>query len=335
MATMQEVASRAGVGIGTVSRVLNDSPQVHPDTRARVLRAIDELGFVPSTSGRRLKLGQTLLAGVVAPFVTVPSFVERLRGIEHVLASSRYDLVVFNVEAPDRRDQLLREVPHRERVDGLIVVSLTPRAEEISRIVHSGLRAVLLDAQHRNLDSVVFDNVAAGRMAGHHLLDLGHRRLAYIGDRPVRGFGFHSSRDRLNGLKEALRAGGLEILDERVEWVPDAPRHGAEAAKRLASLADPPTAIFCSGDVLAMGALEGLRTIGLDVPGDVSVVGHDDIELAGHLSLTTVHQPLFESGTRAAELLLAGMREPARPVQRIDLPMEMVVRATTASPRRR
>lgn len=331
--TIRDVAARAGVGRGTVSRVLNDSPRVAPDTRARVLAAIAELDYEPNPTARRLSLGTTHTIGVVVPFLTRPSVVERLRGVEFALARTEYDLVVFNVETSDRRDALLADLGRRARMDGVILVSLAPSARDQERLSRSGVPVVLVDSHHRRLPRIVVDDVAGGRLATRHLLDLGHRRIAFVGDRPAPGFRFSSSRHRALGFHQAVAAAGLELPAAHVVVGPHSRHVARELALRLFALDPRPTGIVCASDTQALGVLEAAREAALRVPDDLSVVGYDDIEIAAYLGLTTVRQPLFESGVRGAQRLLEILRGEATAPLREVQDVELVVRETTAAPR--
>ena len=331
--TIGDVARLAGVGRGTVSRVLNERANVDPTTRAKVLAAIQDLDYVPSTTARRLSLGRTQTVAVILPFLTRPSTVERLRGIEFALVSAGYDMIVFNVETVDRRDAVFRDLPRSERVDGMIIVSLSPHRNELERIQRSGLPAILVDAHHRGLPRVVADDVKGGRLATEYLIGLGHERIGFIGDIPRVPLAFTSSRLRLGGYRRAMRDAGLAAP---ATWIAmgDHSRHrAAELARRMLTRHRQPTAIVCASDTQAAGVLEAAASLGLSVPDDVSVTGYDDLELADHLHLTTVRQPLFESGVRAVQRLLIGIEDqvmpPSREVQQIGL----VIRRSTAPPR--
>jgi DNA-binding LacI/PurR family transcriptional regulator len=330
--TIGDVARQAGVGRGTVSRVLNERANVDPATRARVLAAIRELDFVPNPTARRLSLGRTQTVAVILPFLTRPSAVERLRGIELALVSAGYDMVVFNVETQERRDAVFRDLPRAERVDGLIVVSLSPHAVELERIRRSGLPTVLVDAHHRALTRVVTDDVRGGRLAAEHLIELGHRRIGFIGDIPRVPLAFTSSRLRLSGVRRAMDLAGLALPANHI-GIGDHSRHrAAELAYAMLVGRRRPTAIVCASDTQAAGVIEAAVALGRSVPDELSVTGYDDLELADHLHLTTIRQPLFESGVRAVQLLLgAADRRPPSPIREVQQ-ISLVVRRTTAAP---
>lgn len=335
-ATIKDIAVKAGVGLGTVSRVLNDSPRVSDETREKVMRAIAEMNYVPSAAARGLSLGKTLNIAVMAPFFTRSAFVERLQGIESVTAPHKYDLVVYNAETVEKRDWYYEIVPDPRRVDGVIIISLPPRNKDLSRLAKGSVPAVLLDVNgpaYDGLDRIVINDMRGGSLATEHLIGLGHRRIGFIGDIPKSGFMFTASHDRFEGYRQALAAAGLTVR-------PDYHLEGAfgrevarELALRMLSLDERPTAVFASNDTQAMGIIEAARELSLDVPGDLSVVGYDDIEVADHIGLTTVRQLLFESGKRSVELLLERIATPGREPVCETLPVELIVRRTTAPPR--
>lgn len=333
-ATIRDVARRAGVGLGTVSRVLNNSPLVSPATRKRVLDVISELQYTPNQIARSFSLGRTLTISSIAPYFTRPSVVERLRGIEATLAGSGYNLVVFNVETVERRAACLRDVPRRDRSDGVLIISLAPRPEEVDSLLESGVPVALIDTFAAGLPGVLIDDIAGGALATRYLIELGHRRIGFIGDsiEEVRAFNFTSSRDRFAGYQNALADFGIPRR-------PEYERHGghgrAEArlmAHELLQLSEPPSAIFAASDTQAMGALEAARDLGLQVPGELSVIGFDDIDVAEYLSLSTVRQPLFESGVRGVSLLIALLTGSSPATLHEYLPFELIPRGTTAPP---
>lgn len=331
-ATIGDVARLARVGRGTVSRVLNDRPNVDLLTRERVMAAIRELDYVPSAAARRLSLRRTQTIAVVVPYLTRPSVVERLRGIEHALVDAGLDMIVFNVETPLRRDTILRDLPRPERIDGLILVSIAPHEDELRRIQRSGLPLVLVDAHHRSVPRVVVDDVGGGRLAARHLLDLGHIRIGFVGD-PLRPpIGFSSSRLRLRGVEQAIRADGLAIPEKLVALGEHGRLRARELADHLLRSRLPPTAIVAASDTQALGVLEAAERHGLHVPADLSVIGYDDIEAADYVDLTTIHQPLMETGIRAVQRLVALIAgEPPPPLREV-LAVSLVVRGTTAPP---
>ncbi len=328
-ATIRDVAKRADVGIGTVSRVLNDSPAVSPATRQRVLAAIQELNFSPNPAARRLSLGKSLTIGVIVPFFTNPSVIDRMRGIEAVVAESHYDLVLFNVETQARRDACFHDVPRSERMDGVLIISLHLESRDARRFIESQVPTVLIDAVHPDFDWVIVDNVAGGYLATQHLIQLGHRRIAYISDELDQPFESAPVKDRYQGYVKALTEANIPLKSEYYRQGELKTAVARQLAHELLDQPQPPTAIFAYSDIQAIGVLEAAEERGINVPRDLSVIGYDDIEIAEYLGLTTIRQSLFESGARGAELLLKAMTQPTSERQQVMLPTELVNRKTT------
>jgi DNA-binding LacI/PurR family transcriptional regulator len=331
--TLQDVARRAGVSKATASRVLNDSPQVHPDTRRRVLDAMAAMDYTPSGAARRLSFGRTLTISVVTSYLTRPQAAERLRGIEAVLSDSEFDLVIYNVEAIEKRDQYLRGLALAQRTDGLLVVSLPPRVEDARRLSSAAIPVVVIDAHApavEGLPHVSGDDVAGGVAATRYLLDLGHRRIGFIGDEFDNPFGFTSSRHRFMGYELALLNAGLRPGSALVALGAHSRYEAREISTALLSSEDRPSAIFAASDTQALGVISAAHEAGLRVPEDLSVVGYDDIEIADYVGLTTVRQHLFESGRLGAELLLSEIHSRSATPPSIVLAPEVVVRGTTA-----
>lgn len=332
VATIHDVARRAKVGIGTVSRVLNNHPSVSDTTRKRVRDAILELNYSPHPMARRLSMGRTLTIAVVAPFFTRPSYVERLRGVHTVLAESQYEFVLYNIDTPEAWASYLQKPLGQERYDGLLIMTLRPDALSLRRLQGTGMPIVFIDCDEPGFNRVVVDDVAGGRMATQHLLDLGHRQIAFLGDDLGSAFYFVANLHRLQGYQAALKASGIEFR-------PDYHRQGnygvseAEAMTYdLLDLPDPPTAIFAASDTQAIGVLAAAEQRGLAVPGDLSVIGYDDIEIAEYLHLTTIRQPLFTSGVEGVERLLISLDGGKPEDERLELPIYLVERETTGPP---
>ena len=332
-ARIADVAARAGVGVATVSRVLNGHANVSVVTRERVLDAMRVLDYHPSSVARNLSLGRTLVIGVVVPFFTSYSAVERVRGVVAALEGSPYDLALFDVESADRQRRAFDLLGRGDRADGLLVISLVPPDEELARLEAARIPTILVDAPHDRLPNVVVDDVSGGALATRYLIELGHRRIGFIGDKPPDRFRFHSSRDRTVGYERALAAANLELRPDYLRQGTQSLHVAQSIADELLRLRDPPTAIFAASDLQALGVLEAARALGLRVPEHLSVVGFDDIEMASYVGLTSVRQPLAESGRRGTELLLQELSGTRTGARTETLPLELIVRRTTAPPR--
>jgi len=333
--TIRDVAKKAGVGVGTVSRVINNHPSVRDSTRKKVEDAIEALNYHPHSIARQLSLGKTSNIGVVAPFFIRPASVERLRGVETILAEHKYDLILYNVETKERRDELFQSLPRGDMFDGLLIFTLSPSDEVAERFINGHIPVVLVDAGHPQMSRVIIDDVSGGYMATKHLIDLGHERIAYISDileSPFEHVGASSL--RYQGYQQALQEAGISLS-------PDYYRqglHGVLQARQmthdLLSLPKPPTAIFTASDTQAIGVLQAANERNIAVPEQLSVIGFDDIEIAEYLKLTTIHQPLFTSGVEGAALLFQCMENPEmmNKATEIQLPLRLIERATTAPP---
>jgi DNA-binding LacI/PurR family transcriptional regulator len=303
---------------------------VSEDTRRRVLEAIATLDYQPSAVARALSTGRTHAVGVVAPFFTRPSVIERLRGVSRTLAGADYQLILFDVERAAQRREVFRTLAVRGRIDGLLSISLAPTEREAARLESTGVKMVLVDREHPTLPAITIDDREGGRMAAHHLIGLGHERLAFLGDEEGNEFGFDSSALRREGFEEAVAAAGLPLPPEWILRRTHSHDAARESAAALLAGEPRPTAIFATSDVQAIGVLEAAQAAGLAVPGDLSVLGFDDVEAAGYLGLTTIAQPLEESGALGAELLLHALA--GDDVERRRLPLSIVERGTTAAP---
>jgi DNA-binding LacI/PurR family transcriptional regulator len=334
--TIRDVARRAGVSVATASRALNGKAVVSPDTRDRILAVMDELGFSPSPAARRLSLGRTLTIGVVVSFLTRPQAAERLRGVDVVLADSEFDLVIYNVESIQKRDHYLATLAHSQRTDGLLVMSLPPQPLAAAALRSAPVPVVFIDVHSEaiaGLPRVLGDDVAGGARAARHLLDLGHRDIAFIGDAIENPFGFTSSRDRQLGVTEALAEAGIDLRADRVGLGAHGRYEARELAHGMLARDDRPTAIVAASDTQALGVVAAARELGLHVPDDLSVVGYDDIEAADYVGLTTVRQQLFESGRLGAEMLLSEIHGRSAEPPVAELAPELVVRGTTKQPK--
>jgi DNA-binding LacI/PurR family transcriptional regulator len=332
--TIADVAAVAGVGVGTVSRVLNGGVNVRESTRLKVMEVIERLGYRPSHLAAALSRGTQRTVAILVPHLTRPSTVARLAGALAVLDEQRYDTIVCNVDTPEQRDHHLAALTARHRADGVIVVSVHLAKQHLAAFRRGAVPLVTVDAPAAGVPQTVIDDVAGGRLATAHLLGLGHRRIGFVGDALARrtacDLGFASSRSRLQGYRRELAGVGIDFDPELVRLGPHGPAVAADLADELLQLPDPPTAIFAASDSQAMGVLRAAEQRGFPVPGRLSVVGFDDIESAALLNLSTVHQPLEHSGAEGARRLCALLRGALVKPLRQQLPLRIVQRASTA-----
>jgi LacI family transcriptional regulator len=332
MATIIDVAKRAGVAVTTVSRVINDKGQVKAETRNRVLAAIDELAYRPSPAARSLPRKRAHAISVLVPFVTHPSAVARVQGIVHGLRKTDLPVTILDVEKPAHQNEHLDTLASSYRPEGAVIISLVPSPGQLGRFSDAGLCPVFIDADVPSFSRIFVDDHRGGVIATEHLIELGHRSIAFIGDIENGSFGFQSSAKRHAGYRSALRRAGLEPQPHHERTGPHGRDSSRLLARELLALPQPPTAIFASSDTQATGVMEAAKEVGLRIPHDLSVIGFDDIEIAGYLGLTTVRHPLYESGLIAADLVIEHIRDPGCPPRRVEQELEVIVRSTTGPP---
>nr|BBH86453.1 LacI family transcriptional regulator [Thermosporothrix sp. COM3] len=327
--TIYDVANLAGVSISTVSLALNAPGRVSAETRRKVLEAVDALGFVPkpeAVAKARRGVGRV---GVVAPYTSYPSVTRRLNGILHMVSQRPLEIVLFDQEsAAQSSSPLLSSLPITGRLDGLIIISL-PLDEAIAkRLIDLRLPTVLIDVQHPGFDSVFTSDFTGGQLAASHLVARGHRHFGFLGEEQQSHLYVSPVQRRLSGFRAALTEAGYPLTENNVRFTAYGVGAAFEAAKDLLSMEHRPTAVFASSDTLAAGVLRAAHHLGLAVPDDVAIVGFDDGELAEALGLTTVHQPLEETGRVAVELLLQRL-DRSGTAREVVLGVELVVRGTS------
>lgn len=304
MVSIKDVAQAAGVSVSTVSHVINKTRFVSPGTARAVQTAIDEMGYQPSYLARALKSKRTQTLGMLVTSSTNPFFAEVISGVEEGCFRAGYSLILCNCgDQPGRQSSYL-ETLMQKRIDGLAVMTTSRDAgfqQELERLGEMP-RVVLDSAPMPHACAIGDDSVAGGRLAGEHLLARGNERAACLTG-PV---SHPRSRDRLNGFKSAMRAAGHALGDSLVATGDLTARGGYEAMQSLLGSGQRPTAVFAFNDLMAMGAYRAIMEHGLSVPGDISVIGYDDLEIATYMAppLTTIHQPGFGLGLEAAEILI-------------------------------
>jgi DNA-binding LacI/PurR family transcriptional regulator len=331
--TMRQIAARARVSVGTVSHVINSSAGVREPVRKRVLEAIERLGYQPSLLARGLRRNQTTIIGVIIPDISNPFFPLVVRGVEDIAYQNSYRLMLCNTDNDAEKEQVYFDELRAYRMAGLIVI---PSAN--SRLVPQvGSSAgeppvICLDRSPEGWkgDSVTVDNAEGAYQATRHLLELGHRRIATIAGQ----LHVTSGVERLKGFKRALREAGINIAPEYIQEGRFDRLSGYEKGLMLLQFSPRPTAIFAANDLVALGVLAALRELGLRCPEDVSLVGFDDLELASFTNpaLTTVAQPAYQMGARAAGLLFERLRGEDVPTQHIVMKATLKVRDSAAAP---
>jgi LacI family transcriptional regulator, repressor for deo operon, udp, cdd, tsx, nupC, and nupG len=330
-----DVAERAGVSPATVSRSLRGLAKVAPETRQRVLDAASELSYVASLRASGPAAGSRPSVAVIVPFITRWFFSTVTAGAVDFLRIHGYDVLLYHLGSADIRDHFFERMPLDSRVDGILTLSMPLTEEHTLALRALDIPMVSVGTAVPGSPSVGIDEAAAARGAVNHFLHLKHERIGFIaGAADDPHFNFVSSEGRRRGYEQALRAAGLTVDERLVVAGPHGLEGGAAAMAQLLSRPIMPTAVFAEYDELAIGALWALRRAGLDVPGDVSIVGVDDHEMAPMLDLTTVAQGVTAQGQVAAQLLLQVLQGKAgdAPNEPVLLPTRLVLRGTTSPP---
>ncbi|MGC9522848.1 MAG: LacI family DNA-binding transcriptional regulator [Anaerolineae bacterium] len=332
--SIKDIAQAVGVSHSTVSRALNDSPLINEKTRARIQAVATEMGYIPNAVARSLKAQRSGTVGLVVTALTDPFFSEVMAGVDEVAGEAGLSMFVAASHNRPEREMDVIETFHRRRVEGIIVAASRLSSRYHSRLARIQVPIVLLnqhtDETQPGFHSVAFDERAGAHLAVAHLLELGHRRVGYLG----LGNRQRSNRLRLAGYRDAMRQVGIEAEPRWALVVPETEigelSDSAVGEKMLPALLEVGlTAVFCYNDRTAAGALLACRAQGVAVPDDVSIVGFDDIELARWLSptLTTVRQPREAMGRAAMEMMLALLA--GEPVEDRLLAPELVRRKST------
>ncbi len=329
--SIKDVAREAGVSHATVSRALRGSPLISPPTTARVQAMADKMGYSVNAVARSLVTGRTYTIGVVVTSIADPFVGGVIAGIEAFANERGYSTILATCHAdPEIEKRMVGNLRERS-VDGILVTSSRVGEEYSSLLSQMKVPIVLLNNQRPGdyAYSVTIDNAGSAQQAVEHLLALGHRRIAYIGH----ASGYASERDRRQGYETALTQAGVPLEPAWILQADSSPESGTQAAALLHSMLPRPTAIFCYNDITALGVLAYARENGLRVPQDWSVVGFDDLFLSQHLHppLTTVRQPMLEMSRAAAEVLL-GLIAGEETAARLQMPGQLVIRQSTASP---
>lgn len=325
-ATIYDVAALAGVSIGTVSRALNAPARVAEGTRARVLDAVKELDFVPKEVATSRARRGTRRIGVFAPFSSYPSFGERLNGVLGVAGEGGPEVVVFDVESAEKSAVVLEALPALRSLDGLIVMSVPFGDRVFTAMQRARLPVVLVDLVGHGLPSVMADDEMGGQIAANTLLERGASRLAFIGHRQLQPQLELSAGRRRRGFADAAAAAGVPLRDADVILVGGDFEEAHRASVDLLAAEDRPDGVFAHTDEHAAAVYMAAEQLGLRVPDDVAVIGYDDSLIARALGLTSVRQPLRETGEWAASALLKAIAAPGSMVPSLTLPVTLTRR---------
>ena len=327
--TIRDVATLAGVSHQTVSRVINGSERVRPETRRKVEEAITQLDFRPNAIARFMASGHTRTLACISPNLTDYTFARIIEGAETEARQSGYFVISASAQDESVFSILMDELVATRRTEGLMVIN--PYVDQRFTILPQDFPLVFLGARARDkrADAVHLDDLNAGRSATQHLLDLGHTRIAILTG-PIEE---DCVCDRLAGYHQALLERGIQPQQDLIRYGDWSASSGYENIFHLLEGKIPFSAIFAQNDRIAVGAIRALHEAGLSIPKDVSIIGFDDIPLSAYFdpALTTMRQDLFEIGRMAAHRLIERIQNPSQPIEQLHLSAELVVRSSTAA----
>ena len=338
MVTMSDIAKASGVSVTTVSHVLNKSRAVREETMDRVHAAMEELGYRPNALARGLRRQETLTIGFVVPDLSNPFFAEIGQGVEAASFDAGYNVIFSRTAGDPAREQRVVASLLEKRVDGIIIASVESSPDRLRQLSETGIPMVMVDRDSADFsgDVVLSDNVAGGQQVAQHLAQLGHSRIGCIVANAALQPG---APGRLHGFQQGMSSAGLpsdgyifggEKHSQKGENESDA---GYRTMKEILSRPSPPSAMFVTNDLMAIGTLRAAAEMGVKVPDELSIVGFDDIALAQYTSpaLTTVSQPRQEMGRMAAQLLIDRAADKNRSRERVILDVSLIVRESTAA----
>ena len=334
MTTLSDIAKRAGVSVATVSRVINDYPDVNDATRVKVKKVITELGYGSGALGKGRDGVKTMAIGVfyTVGHLTHPFFKDVLEAFWQVVAKRGYDMLLFTLSSDESEAEDFNSRAVGRNLDGILLVSVPRVDARIGNLAVGSIpcMSIDLDLVGARAGYLCSDNVAGSIQAMDYLISMGHSKIAFIGDQ----FQTKPGHDRLMGYRRSLDEHNLPFRPTWVRSGDFSEVGGYEATKRLLECEERPTAIFCAGDLMAIGAMKALHEAGLNVPDDISLVGFDDIDLASYVSpsLTTIRQRRNEIGERAAQCLLQMIDESQIIPPIVTVPTELIVRESVKSP---
>ncbi|NLA58856.1 MAG: LacI family transcriptional regulator [Firmicutes bacterium] len=327
--TIRDIAKKAGVSVTTVSRVLNNKPDVSKKTREKVLQVIADMGYSPNAMARGLIWRKTLTIGLVIPDIGNPFFAEVAKGVEHRARERGYSVIFCTTDSEPQREQEAIELLCSKQVDGIIVSLSVESRSVLERLEKQRFPVVQIDRKvpGSNYSAIAVDNVASAYTATKYLIRQGHSRIAHItGDMNTK-----TAQDRLLGYKEALSDWGLRLEHQLIVHGDFSKGSGILCMEELLSRTPLPSAVFVGNDLMALGAMEAIGKHGLRVPDDVALVGYDNIDLAASLQLTTIMQPKFEMGQLAATTLITSIEKGEPAVGDIILDTMLIERKSSAA----
>lgn len=327
--TIYDVARLAGVSSATVSRFLNEPDRVAQEKRERIQSAITELNFVPKADAVAKARSAYRKIGVVAPFFTQPSFMERLRGIAAVLSAEHYELVVYSIDTMEDLVNYVQMLVNTQRLDGLILLCVQLPADVLDLLRGASFPVCFVENEYEDFDCVVVHNLQGGQKAAQFLCEKGCKKPGFIGEKSMLEYAVNATEDRLRGFKFYCANNGIVIPENHI-WLGEFSEGSLdEGITKFLEQEDLPDGIFCSSDVIAARLIRIALTKGISVPRQIRIIGFDNIDIAEYIGLTSVNQNLEESGRMAARLILMRIKDRERGSVVMKVPLSVIERETT------
>lgn len=327
--TIKDIASMAGVSISTVSRAINNSGPVNEKTRSKILKIIEQTKFTPNGLARGLRTS-TKTIGLLIPDITNLFFIELVKGIEHVLDQKNYSALLFNTDWDSKKENHYLNLMEERRVEGVIFMATFLSYSTLQLLPEKDIRVVSIQNGVKGIDSIFTKDGEGAFEATEHLINLGHKRIAFVGFKNITD----CMNNRLKGYEYALKKHGIPVDQTYQLFCEPRGDYGYEIAQELFRLPQLPTAVLAISDHMAAGIFRAFEEKGIKVPDDISVIGFDNTHLCQWLSpkLTTVAQPIFEMGKAAASLLLERISNGSSEeiVREVILPTRLIIRGSTA-----
>lgn len=327
--TIRSVAEEAGVSIGTVSKVINDSGKISEKTRKKVFQAMQKLNYKPDAAAASLRGKRTKLIGLLVPDISNPFYAGIARSIEDRSHEVGLNVMLCSTDNNTEKERNYLALLTSQRVDGLVVASAFRSTVLLQETIERGIPSVLIASEipQLSINTVTVDDYKGGYLAASYLLDLGHKDIAIISEN------VRSNEPRLAAYKDSMREAGIDVKPEYIMKTEATIQKGYECAKKLLLLDEKPTAIFACNDLLAAGVIQAAKELELDLPRELSVVGFDNTVLSTTTApmLTTVSQPIKQMGAKVVDLLLQEMEESKGYKERLLMAPELIVRQSTAS----
>lgn len=322
-----DVAKKAGVGIGTVSRVLNQSSKVRNKTKEKVLKVIEDLNYHPNRAAQNLASKKANAIAVILPTFVDHFFVEVLKGVQGALEEKKIDLILHKLTADKNMVTKILNIIQSGRVDGILAVSLDISSVENQKLLNTDIPIVLADQKSSDFHSLYFNDQKGAEMAINHLIAAGHQKIAFINGKKESKV----AAERLLGVKKALQKNNLKLKAELLKFSDFQSDAAYKSMQKILSLPkkDWPTAVFAASDNQALGIIKLLEEKKIEIPKKIAVIGYDNIELAQFLKITTVAQPMYELGQNSVELLLKAIDGQLEGIYQQELELKLIARKTT------